>query len=402
MNRLASLRWLYCAPFVAACACASGSHSMPDTSASLDTSTSPDVADVVSADTRWPADPGRVDDQPDSAYADVTDALDTLAVWKDTAPSDTPSIDSDDTTASVDDSVTKDNVACDIMDTAEVVTSPCGTCAPGTVCVWGTDTCESEMLTVPAGVFKMGWWGTFPNPNFLKWPHSLPVHDVDVPEFQIDRLKASNQGYTDCIDAGTCFEPVGAAADCTWAYFHCSPGDYGYLSSYPITHVSWFQADAYCKWKGKRLCTEAEWEKAARGTDGRYYPWGNDRISCKYASYYGTKDDPELDCTADPLINPDCRIGCGSGDWWEEPGGSHPPGASPYGVLDIAGFTVEWVQDQYHETYEGAPADGSAWLVPETGLRVHRGVPTFARGYDDPSSSSGPSGIRCCRDGGQP
>jgi formylglycine-generating enzyme required for sulfatase activity len=116
---------------------------------------------------------------------------------------------------------------------------------------------------------------------------------------------------------------------------------YAPKDTHPVVLVSWDDADAYCRWTGKQLPTEAQWEKAALGTDGRRYPWGNDAVDGKRANY--------------------CDTRCESG-WWKDqsqddgyqytaPVGSYPLGKSPYGIEDLAGNVWEWVQDWYDATY---------------------------------------------------
>jgi formylglycine-generating enzyme required for sulfatase activity len=159
----------------------------------------------------------------------------------------------------------------------------------------------------------------------------------------------------------------------------------GAFEEHPINCVTWYQAVEYCAWAGKRLPTEAEWEKAARGTDGRIYPWGNDEPTCDHAviSWAGC---PQRTST--------------------EPVGSKPLGASPYGAQDMAGNVWEWVEDGYHETYDGAPTDGSAWVTPEGTEKVVRGgswsyyflsndLRTSHRRTDIPQDWNGHVGIRC-------
>ena len=151
-----------------------------------------------------------------------------------------------------------------------------------------------------------------------------------------------------------------------------------------MVYVSWHDALAYCDWlsnvsgKPYRLPSEAEWEKAARGTDGRKFPWGNEFPTCSLAAYY---------CSDDTV-----------------PVGEEERCTSPYGACDLAGNVTEFVEDTWHGTYDGAPTDGSAW-TDEDDSRMSRGGSFANRATHVRSSSrhaghaiitSGARGFRCC------
>jgi len=161
------------------------------------------------------------------------------------------------------------------------------------------------MVYVPAGEFEMG--SEDGNPD------EQPVHTVYLDPYWIDQTEVTNTQYKLCVQAETCEAPSGE-------YYNDS--DY---ADHPVVGVDWYDANNYCTWAGRRLSTEAQWEKAARGTDARTYPWGVG-IDCNKASYFDCKD-------------------------ITTPVGSHPEGASPYGALDMAGNVWEWVADWYDESY---------------------------------------------------
>ena len=181
---------------------------------------------------------------------------------------------------------------------------------------------EEPMVLIPAGEFMMGCNEAVDNQC---GGDEKPYHKVHLDEYYIDKYEVTVDGYVGCVRAGKCLEP-GSGEDCNWR-----KDDRG---SHPINCVDWSQAKSYCEWVGKRLPTEAKWEKAARGTDGRKYPWGNQPTTCDYAVI---------------------ERGCGRNSTW--PVGSKPKGASPYGLMDMAGNAWEWVEDWYHwKYYESSPS----------------------------------------------
>ena len=165
---------------------------------------------------------------------------------------------------------------------------------------------QHEMILVPAGAFIMGSEDGEPNED--------PQHTVFLNAYYIDKYEVTVFQYRACVEAGACEPGWGTEED-----------------DQPVTGVAWVDADAYCRWAELRLPTEAEWEKAARGTDGRSYPWGEeiDRNKANYA-----------------------------GDGLEQmPVGSYPEGASPYGCLDMPGNVWEWCSTKWRKSYDEEPDD---------------------------------------------
>ena len=182
------------------------------------------------------------------------------------------------------------------------------------------------MIYIPAGPFLMG---SDKSQDPDAFSNELPQHSVHLEAFWIDKYEVTNAQYRKCVQAGIC-QPAPFANDPNFN-----------ADNQPVVSVSWYDAKAYCQWAGADLPTEAQWEKAARGTDGRIYPWGNQTATCDYA------------VMGDILSN-----GCGKGNaaW---PVGSKTKGASPYGVMDMSGNVLEWVEDWY-DGYQGTTYQ-SAW-----------------------------------------
>ncbi len=186
----------------------------------------------------------------------------------------------------------------------------------------------TEMVYVPEGRFLMGSTDLEISAIVAEcavceadwFRPEQPQHTVTLDAFWIDKTEVTNSQYRQCVRDGACKKP--RCLDRTARDFDGS--------DQPVVCVSWHQAQTYCEWVGKRLPTEAEWEKAARGTDGRKHPWGNTDPDCAKANYAP------------------CR-GATMGATLQV--GSHPSGASPYGALDMGDNASEWVADWYDADY---------------------------------------------------
>ncbi|HOU55054.1 MAG TPA: formylglycine-generating enzyme family protein [Myxococcota bacterium] len=162
-----------------------------------------------------------------------------------------------------------------------------------------------------------------------------PRHRVTIRTFEMARTEVTVEQYRRCVEAGACTEPVTGDA-CNW-------GQAG-RDRHPVNCVDWDQAQAFARWAGGRLPSEAEWEYAARsGGQEREYPWGNETATCERAVMW---DGSGVGC--------DVR----KGTW---PVCSRPGGNTEQGLCDMAGNVWEWVQDWYQDSYQGAPTDGRAW-----------------------------------------
>jgi formylglycine-generating enzyme required for sulfatase activity len=217
---------------------------------------------------------------------------------------------------------------------------------------------------IPAGEFIMGDNG---NPDLKEYPE----HSVYLEAFWMDKFEVSNAMYETCVRSGECFEPVPRLNP----YY----GKWVYRNQ-PVVYVNWYAAEMYCKWTGRRLPTEAEWEKSARGTDARYFTWGNSRAKPRLANFSET-------LILEPL-----------------PVSRYPLGASPYGVLNMAGNVREWVADWFdNKYYLSSPYENPTG--PETGTeRSLRGgaydanmddITTFRRFKHEPDSAGLSRGFRC-------
>lgn len=227
------------------------------------------------------------------------------------------------------------------------------------------DGIEHHMVLIPEGDFIMG--------SGVGDPDEQPVHVVDVDAFYLDAFHVTVEQYRACVDAGGCETPTPATL-CNWSE---SIGD-----DHPINCMYWDDADTYCRWAGLRLPTEAELEKAARCTDTRTYPWGED-VDRRKANY------------------------CDGGSMRTTPVAAYPEGVSPYGAYDMGGNVWDWVSDWYDERYY-ATSPPSNPQGPEGGsIRVLRGgshwfdatlMRVANREPYHPSQTDVDIGFRCARD----
>ena len=241
---------------------------------------------------------------------------------------------------------------------------------------------DPDMVFIPAGEFIMG--------NNLGDDAEKPERKVFLDAFCIDKYEVTNAQYKECVDAGACNPPARQSSPSRLFYYGNPEFD-----GYPVIWVTWDDAQTYCKWRGKRLPTEAEWEKAARGTDGRLWPWGNSDpdgskvnlcdVNCTYDWKESNLDDGYVDTA---------------------PVESFEAGQSPYGVYNMGGNVREWVSDWFAPDYYSNAPDRNP-KGPSSGMgRVLRGgswrsnIPvariTYRLWYD-PGTKDEYIGFRCAR-----
>lgn len=242
----------------------------------------------------------------------------------------------------------------------------------------------SEMVSVPAGAFFMGCSESIDTECNA---YEKPGRTVEVGAFSIDKTEVTVAAYARCRRAEQCSSsglkmPYFDGKDqpdfadfCNWQ----KPG----RENHPINCVNWDQATAFCTWVGKRLPTEAEWEKAARGTDGRKYPWGN-------AAYGSGERVANIGDEAAKRRWPEWTIAVGYDDGFvgTAPVGSFAAGASPSGALDMIGNVFEWTAD----ALEGARAvRGGSWDAGPAGARAS------GRSWVTGENRNASVGFRCAR-----
>jgi formylglycine-generating enzyme required for sulfatase activity len=217
-------------------------------------------------------------------------------------------------------------------------------------------------IHIPAGEFIMGSGEDQRSDNIQ--------HRIYLDAYWMDQMEVTNAMYAKCLRAAGCTHPAlyNTYFD-IWAY-----------RDYPVVYVNWYQADQYCRWAGRGLPTEAQWEKAARGADGRRYPWGNQLPNPRLVNF-------NLSLIGEPV-----------------PVYRYPLGASPYGVLNMSGNVREWIADWYGEFYyQSSPHTDPTGPATGTERSLRSGsyaedqqqISTYTRFKHEPGSAGLSRGFRC-------
>jgi formylglycine-generating enzyme required for sulfatase activity len=227
----------------------------------------------------------------------------------------------------------------------------------------GAELITVEMIEIPGGPFAMG--------SDADGPDAKPVHQVDVPVFKIDKFEVTNADFKKFVDATGYKTDAEKSGDKAWSAF--AQGK----DNHPVVKASWNDATAFCQWAGKRLPTEAEWEKAARGTDGRTYPWGNDW-------------DPKKVNGKDSGLRGTTAVG------------SYPGGSSSLGVDDLAGNVWEWtasVAEHYPGNSTASKLYGSNLYIVRGGgwFDVKEQLAAYYRNSAVPTTANDDLGFRCAK-----
>jgi formylglycine-generating enzyme required for sulfatase activity len=267
-------------------------------------------------------------------------------------------------------------------------------------CKFYQDQPNCGMSLIRAGSFEMGSHTDVgraecqkfaPNAGCQRswFENEAPIHPVTLDDFYIDLYEVTNAQYAECEANGPCTPPSDTGSVTRKSYYGNPEYD-----DYPVIWVTWEQAKTYCEWREARLPTEAEWEKAARGIEGRLYPWGNSLdgnranfcdTNCPFDHRSQNYDDGQTDTAAV---------------------GSYPNGVSPYSVYDMAGNVWEWVADWYDANYYSTspaenplgPAGGTSRVLRGGAWNVDGGSVRATRRFEGgPATHYYDVGFRCAR-----